>query len=142
MRNVKSVESFGKSILVSFKISTTTEGILRNFVKFTEKHLCQSLFFNKVLGLSLQLWHRCFPMNFAKFLRTPFLQNTSGRLLLYVNNVKPRVRSSHWRCFIKTDALKIFAKLTRKHLCQSLFLIKLHVSAPPRGLRTTPVVCF
>ena len=24
----------------------------------------------------------CFPMNFAKFLRTPFLQNTSGRLLL------------------------------------------------------------
>ena len=29
-----------------------------------------------------RLWHRCFPVNFAKFLRTPFLQNTSGRLLL------------------------------------------------------------
>ena len=28
------------------------------------------------------LWHRCFPVNFANFLRTPFLQNTSGRLLL------------------------------------------------------------
>ena len=27
-------------------------------------------------------WHRCFPVNFEKFLRTPFLQNTSGRLLL------------------------------------------------------------
>ena len=27
-------------------------------------------------------WHRCFPVNFAKFLRTPVLQNTSGRLLL------------------------------------------------------------
>ena len=27
-------------------------------------------------------WHRCFPVNFAKFLRAPFLQNTSGRLLL------------------------------------------------------------
>ena len=26
--------------------------------------------------------HRCFLMNFVKFLRTPFLQNTSGRLLL------------------------------------------------------------
>ena len=25
---------------------------------------------------------RCFPANFAKFVRTPFLQNTSGRLLL------------------------------------------------------------
>ena len=23
-------------------------------------------------------WHRCFPVNFANFLRTPFLQNTSG----------------------------------------------------------------
>ena len=29
-------------------------------------------------------WHRCFPVNFAKFLRTPFLQNTYGRLLLYI----------------------------------------------------------
>ena len=28
------------------------------------------------------LWHRYFPMNFAKFLRTPFSQNISGRLLL------------------------------------------------------------
>ena len=26
-------------------------GLLRNFTKFTEKHLCQSLFFNKVAGL-------------------------------------------------------------------------------------------
>ena len=29
-----------------------------------------------------RLWHRCFPVNCAKFLRTPLLQNTSGRLLL------------------------------------------------------------
>ena len=32
--------------------------------------------------LKKRLWHRCFPVSFAKFLRTPFLQNTSGRLLL------------------------------------------------------------
>ena len=32
--------------------------------------------------LKKRLWHRCFPVNFAKFLRTPFLQNTSERLLL------------------------------------------------------------
>ena len=25
-----------------------------------------------------RLWYMCFPMNFSKFLRTPFLQNTSG----------------------------------------------------------------
>ena len=60
--------------------------VLRNFVKFTGKHLCQSLFFNKVADLrpatllKKRLWHRRFPVNFAKFLRTPFLQNTSGRL--------------------------------------------------------------
>ena len=29
------------------------KGVLRNFAKFTGKHLCQSLLFNKVAGLSL-----------------------------------------------------------------------------------------
>ena len=39
--------------------------VLRNFAKFTGKHLCHSLFFNKVAGL-----------NFAKFLRTHiFIEN-------------------------------------------------------------------
>ena len=50
--------------------------------KFTGKHLFQSLFFNK--NLVKRLWHRYFPMNFEKMLRIPFLQNTSGRLLLEI----------------------------------------------------------
>ena len=60
------------------------KGVLRNFTKFTGKHLCQSLFFNKTFStlLKKRLWHRCFPVSFLKFLRTPLLQNTSGRLLL------------------------------------------------------------
>ena len=28
--------------------------------------------------IKIRLWRRCFPMNFAKFLRTPFLQSTSS----------------------------------------------------------------
>ena len=66
-----------------------------NFEKFTGKHLCQSPFFNKVAGLrpptslKKRLWHRCFPVNFAKFLRAPFLQNTSGWLLLLIERYKP-----------------------------------------------------
>ena len=62
--------------------------VLKNFVKFIAKHLCQSLFFTKVAGLRAatllkkRLWHRCFPVNSAKFVRTPFLQNTSGQTLL------------------------------------------------------------
>ena len=55
-------------------------GVLKNFAKFMGKHLCQSLFFNKVVGLR----HRCFPMNSAKFWRALFLQNTSRRLLLLI----------------------------------------------------------
>ena len=34
---------------------------------------------SKKIILKKRPWHRCFPVNFAKFLRTPFLQNTSGR---------------------------------------------------------------
>ena len=52
------------------------KGILRNLTKFTWRHLCQSLFLNKVYrGLQLylkRLWHRCFLVNFAKFIRTSF----------------------------------------------------------------------
>ena len=58
---------------------------LRNFAKSTWKQPFQSLFLNKVSGFSLwkeRLSHRCFHVNFVKFLRTSFLQNTSGRLLL------------------------------------------------------------
>ena len=64
------------------------KGALRNFTKFTGKHLCQSFFFNKVAGvrpatlLKKRLSRRCFPVNFVKFLRTPFSQNTSWPLLL------------------------------------------------------------
>ena len=55
------------------------KGVLKDFAKFTGKHLCQSLFLNKVVTLlKKRVWHRCFPVSFAKFLRTPFLYNTTG----------------------------------------------------------------
>ena len=34
--------------------------------------------------LKTRLLYRCFPVNFAKFSRTPFSQNTSGWLLLHI----------------------------------------------------------
>ena len=64
------------------------KGVLRNFTKFTEKRLCQSLFFDKVAGLSpvtllkKKLWHGCFPVNFVKFLRTSFYLEHLWWLLL------------------------------------------------------------
>ena len=64
------------------------KGVLTNFTKLTGKHLCQSLLFNKVAGLrpatllKKRLWHRCFPVNFVKFLRTPFFIERLWWLLL------------------------------------------------------------
>ena len=60
------------------------KGALINYTKFTGKHLCQSLFSNKFAGLRAatllkkKLWHMCLPVNFVKFLRIPYLENTSG----------------------------------------------------------------
>ena len=67
------------------------KGALRNFAKFTGKHLCQSLIFNKICWLrianllKMRLLHRCFPVNFAEFLRTPFFAEHLWWLLLSLN---------------------------------------------------------
>ena len=34
--------------------------------------------------LKTKLWHSCYVVNFEKYLRTPFLQTTSGRLFLHL----------------------------------------------------------
>ena len=75
------------------------KGVLRNFAKFTGKHLCQSLFFNKVAGL------RCFPVNFVKFLKTPLLQITSGRLFLLFYKLKHNIwHVEHKKIYYNGDA--------------------------------------
>ena len=44
-----------------------------------QESTCARLFFNKKRK---NLWHRCFRVNFAKFLRTPFFTENLRRLLL------------------------------------------------------------
>ena len=76
-----------------FRFTNKHQGTLemrcsQKLCKIEKKRLCQSLFFNKMLASGLnflkkRLCHRFFPVNFAKFLRTPFLQDTSGRLVLH-----------------------------------------------------------
>ena len=62
--------------------------VLENLAKFAVKHLCQRLFFSRAAGLrpvtllKKSLWHRCFPVNFVKFLRTPFFIEYLWCLLL------------------------------------------------------------
>ena len=68
-----------RTFLVNFRSSRQEvfckKSVLKNSVKFTGKHLCQSLFFNKSLFSTLlkkRFYRRCFSVNFVKFLRTPF----------------------------------------------------------------------
>ena len=77
LRKLKTISSKNRS---SYRKCSIRKKFI-NFVKFIGKHLCQSLFFNKLADLSLQLyqmrlWQRCAPVNFAKFPKRPFLQNT------------------------------------------------------------------
>ena len=111
------------------------KGVLKNFAKFTGKHLCQRLFFNKAAGMrpatliKKRPWQRCFPVNFAKFLRTPFSQNSPWKLLLrllsfffwcyeYISTSSfdnsCQLRSSCREVFCKKDVLKKFHKIPRK----------------------------
>ena len=62
-------------------------GVLKNFATFTGKHLCQSLFLIKLQPntcnfIKKRLWHRCLPVNFEKFLGTPFFIEQLWWLLL------------------------------------------------------------
>ena len=41
--------------------------------------------------------HRCFPVDFVKFPKTPFLQNTSGRLVFYVVSKLTSTLNQRWQ---------------------------------------------
>ena len=67
------------------------KGVLRNFATLLKK----------------RLWYRCFPVNFAKFLTTPILHNTSGRLL-YFHRCLTELQIIFWVIFGK-DSLKFIS---------------------------------
>ena len=75
------------------------KGVFKNFVKVTGKHLCWSFFLNKISGLQSttllkkRLHHKCFPVNFAKFLRTAFIEQL--RWLLLTENISTEVLISY-----------------------------------------------
>ena len=71
----------------SYPRCTVEKGVFKNFTNFTGKHLCWS----KLQGwraynfIKKNFLHSCFPVNFAKFLRTPIFKNICERLLLYLH---------------------------------------------------------
>ena len=129
------------------------------FFRQNIKYLRQSLFFNKISGqcqrlfnkvaslraetlFKKRLWHTRFSVNFAKSLTARFLQNTSGRLLLLIQDlteiiksikviflikmtffpsllVKPQTISSTLKC-LKNDFLSNKLTVTKKFFPRSL----------------------
>ena len=97
------------------------KSVPRNFVKFTEKHLCQSHLLNKAADLrpatllKKRPWHRCFPVNFAKLLRTPFFTKHLWWQLLEIIE----------KCLI-SDYLKIQVFIKIGFMLQATHLIICH----------------
>ena len=71
----RSLSSYVVARMCSVKISS----------KFTGEHPCLSVMSIKLLCrfIEITLCHGCSPVNLLHIFRTPFLKNTSGRLLLY-----------------------------------------------------------
>ena len=107
-------------------------GVLKNFSKFTEMHLCQSLFLQACLeNFSTEAVIR---MCSAKMVFLKILQNSQVytcarvscliKLQALAQHRKFQYRSSCPEVFCRNGVLKIFAKFTEIHLCQSLFFSK------------------
>ena len=65
-----------KSVSSIDYLEAVTGGVLKNFVIFTGKHLCWSLFLIKLQAckfIEKRLQHWCFPLHVKKFFRTPIL---------------------------------------------------------------------
>ena len=91
------------------------KGVLKKFTKFTGKHLCQSLFFNKVASLrpatllKKRLWHRCFLVNFVKFLRTTFfIEHFRWLSLMYIQ----------FRSYVQEEKSSNFLELSGQQFLQ------------------------
>ena len=71
--------------------------------------MCQSLLgLRPATLLKKRLWQRCFLVNFVNFQRIHFLQNTSGRLLLEVNNEDhPREANKSKEALLDINALNL-----------------------------------
>ena len=115
------------------------KAFLKNFAKFTEKHLCQSLFFNKIVGwrpvtlLKKRLQHMYFPVNSTKCLRTSFLQSPSGRLFLII------WPSSVW--FIVFGRLWSFDRLVSDYLTVWFFIFSSTFETILNVICLTPLAC-
>ena len=107
-----SVIFFSTIIRSSRRRCSVRKRVLRNFAKFTGKHLCQShLSLRPATLLKKRL---CFPVNFAKFPRTHFLQNTSRRLRLH-NVLKAIYKTFCEIAVMRTAFHRVYCEIKDNH---------------------------
>ena len=95
------------------------KGVLRNFVKFIGKHLCQGLFFKKKRPYSKRFLAQMFSCEFSKFLRTPFLKKHLRWLFLstlsqnYIEYLIHSLTRGKFKCIVKIRSKEsLIIKLT------------------------------
>ena len=97
-------------------------GVVKDFAKVTEKQLSGSLFSNQVAGwrpatlFKMRLRHIGFPVNFAKRIRTPFLQDTRG--VRFWVDTQPKLNVSR-----RSQAIEVQ---------EVLYLCRIHLGHVPR----------
>ena len=91
------------------QICSVKKGFLRNFAKFTGKHRCQSLIFNKTTGLACHLWAtaRIVFWTVWNIYDRDFFCGSSSQLSSLTEAV-------FQRCSVKKDGLIKFDKIHRK----------------------------
>ena len=72
---------------------------LKSFVKFTEKDLCQSLFFKTFCNFKRRLWHKCFPLNSEIFKKHCFCKMPSGHCFCSLKNHSESIQSLPLECW-------------------------------------------
>ena len=71
-------------LLRSIHWRCSVKKVFLEILQYSQEKTCARFSF---LILKKSLWHRCFFVNFAKFVRTFFLQNTSGRMFWSVKDL-------------------------------------------------------
>ena len=70
-----------------------------------------------------RLWHRYFPMNFVRFQKIPFLQSTSGQLLLWLNTVSIQKQNSPYSVNVCTVLILVNYWFTKRSSVTFVYII-------------------
>ena len=107
------------------------KGVLKICSKFAGEHPCQSVFSIKLQSnfIEIELRDGCSPANLRHIFRTPFLKNTSGRLLL-IFVFYSLCLLTFTKTFFSNHYCQIFQELRPS---QVFYLNDLLVSLPEKG---------